>query len=44
MELDIGLKAVLLRWRSYSDLAEVLVVSDSTEISAEQRLGDISAA
>jgi hypothetical protein len=27
-DLDIGLKTVLLRWRSYSDLAEVLVVSE----------------
>lgn len=42
MELDIGLKAVLLRWKSYSNLAEVLVVADSSENRAEQRLIDIS--
>ena len=42
MELDIGLKAVVLRWKSYSNLAEVLVVADSSENRAEQRLIDIS--
>jgi len=29
-DLDIGLKSVLLRWKSYSKLAEVLVVAERT--------------
>lgn len=42
-DLDIGLKTVLVRWRSYSDLAEVLVVSDSPKNSANAVFGGISA-
>ena len=30
-DLDIGLKTVLVRWKSYSDLAETLVVAGSTK-------------
>ena len=34
-DLDIGLKTVLVRWRSYSDLAETLVVAGSSENGAK---------
>ena len=34
-DLDIGLKRVLVRWKSYSDLAETLVVADSSENGAK---------
>jgi hypothetical protein len=30
-DLNIGFKRVLLRWKSYSKLAEVLVVAERTE-------------
>ena len=43
-DLDIGLKTVLVRWRSYSGLAEVLVVSESPENSAKGVINGISAA
>ncbi len=43
-DLDIGLKRVLVRWKSYSDLAEALMVSDSSENSAKSPIWDVSAA
>jgi hypothetical protein len=43
-DLDIGLKTVLVRWKSYSALAETLVVADSSENGAKHAIGDISAA
>jgi hypothetical protein len=43
-DLDIGLNRVLVRWKSYSDLAEALVVSESSENSAKSPVCDVSAA
>lgn len=43
-DLNIGLKRVLVRWKAYSDLAEALVVTDSSQNSAKHTIGDISAA
>lgn len=43
-DLNIGLGIVLARWKSYSLLAEVLVVAETTENSAKRPIGDISAA
>jgi hypothetical protein len=43
-DLDIGLKTVLQRWKSYSNLAEVLVVAEASEFSANRRSGGIAVA
>jgi hypothetical protein len=43
-DLDIGLSTVLVRWRSYSDLAKALVVSESPRNSADGVFGSISTA
>jgi hypothetical protein len=42
-DLDIGFNTVLVRWRSYSDLAEALVVSQSASNMVKASFGDISA-
>jgi len=42
-DLNIGLKKVLVRWKSYSVLAEALVVAKSSENSAKQPICDCSA-
>ena len=42
-DLDIGVRKVLQRWKSYSALAEALVVADSSELGALRSVGGVTA-
>jgi hypothetical protein len=40
VDLGIGVRTVLTRWKSYSDLAEALVVSDCQDIRGKSTCGE----